>query len=323
MRNNWRIHAVLLSALVGACAIGLSTGAVHLSWQEIFSPGVGRMRLARVLLSVVVGAGLSVAGVIFQALLRNPLAEPYVLGASSGAGLAAALAILLGLSASALGAWALPITAFAGAMATVVLVYTLARSARAGGAMSIFSLLLSGVVVGSVLGSLLMFLVSVAPPERVHNIMWWMLGNLQVFDWALLRAVAALVCCGLIVTMLLGRDLNVIAMGEESAAHLGLNPERSKLVLFALGSLITGAVVSAAGLIAFVGLIVPHSVRLALGPDHRRLVPASAIAGATFVVLADALGRTVLAPVEIPVGVVTSVLGGPFFLLLLKRRGRA
>ncbi len=316
MKRSWAIYCILLVALLAACAIGVGTGAVHLSLAELFSPGVGELRLARVLLTVVVGAGLSIAGVIFQALLRNPLADPYVLGASSGAGLAAATVILLGWSVA--GAWVLPGAAFAGSLLTVILVYALARGA--GGALPIHSLLLAGVVVGAVLSSLLMFLVSVAPPERIHNVMWWLLGNLQVFDWGLLRAAAVVVSAGLAAAIILARDLNLMTLGEESAAHLGLNVEQTKTLFLVLASLITGAVVAAAGLIGFVGLIVPHSVRLALGPDHRRLVPASALAGATFLVLADAFGRTVMAPLEIPIGVVTAALGGPFFLFLLKRR---
>ncbi len=316
MKRGWRLYLLLIAALLVSCAIGLGIGAVHLSPGDLFAPGVGQLRLARVLLTVVVGAGLSVAGVIFQALLRNPLAEPYVLGASSGAGLAAAMVILMGWSVA--GAWVLPGGAFVGSILTVALVYALARGS--GGALPIHSLLLAGVVVGAVLSSLLMFVVSIAPPERVHNVMWWLLGNLQIFDWGLLRAATVLVVCGLGITILLARDLNLMTLGEESAAHLGLNVNQSRVLFFILASLITGAVVAAAGLIGFVGLIVPHSVRLAIGPDHRRLAPASALVGATFLVLADAFARTIMAPTEIPIGVVTACLGGPFFLFLLKRK---
>jgi iron complex transport system permease protein len=219
------------------------------------------------------------------------------------------------------GSWVLPGGAFVGSILTVALVYALARGS--GGTLPIHSLLLAGVVVGAVLSSLLMFVVSVAPPERVHNVIWWLLGNLQIFDWGLLRAAAVLVACGLGITILLARDLNLMTLGEESATHLGLNVNQSRVLFFVLASLITGAVVAAAGLIGFVGLIVPHSVRLAIGPDHRRLAPASALVGATFLVLADAFGRTIMAPVEIPIGVVTACLGGPFFLFLLKQKRRA
>jgi len=204
---------------------------------------------------------------------------------------------------------------------TIALVYALARTAA--GAVPVHTLLLAGVVVSAVLGSLLMFLVSISSSENLHSVVWWLLGNLQIFDWGLLEVVAAVVAAGLAVTMLLARDLNVMTLGEEPAAHLGLEVERTKKVLFLTASLVTGATVAACGLIGFVGLIVPHSVRLAIGPDHRRLVPACALAGAAFLVLADAVARTVIAPIEIPIGVVTALVGGPFFLLLLRRRKRS
>jgi iron complex transport system permease protein len=254
--------------------------------------------------------------VIFQALLRNPLAEPYVLGVSSGAGLGAATAIVLGFSA--VGAYALPLSAFVGALVTILLVYALARTPS--GAAPVHTLLLSGVIVGAVLGSMLMFLVSTSSAEELHSVIWWMMGNLQIYDWSLLRVSAAVVARGVLLTMLLARDLNLMTLGEEPAAHLGLHVERTKKIFFLAASLMTGATVAACGLIGFVGLIVPHTVRLVVGPDHRRLVPASALAGASLLVLADAFGRTVMAPTEIPIGVITAFLGGPFFLVLLRRR---
>jgi len=310
------LHGVLLAMLVAACLISLFAGAVPLPAEDVWRSGIFRLRLARTGLSVVAGAGLSVAGAIFQAILRNPLAEPYVLGVSSGAGLAAALAILLGFSAA--GAWTLPATAFAGALATIVLVYVLAQTpARDAPAPT---LLLSGVVVSAVLGSVLMFVVSVAPSEKLHGIVWWLLGNLQVFDAGLLRAVTLIVAAAITVSVLCARDLNLMTLGEEPAAHLGLDVERTRKLFFLLASLMAGATVAACGIIGFVGLIVPHTVRLVTGPDHRRLVPASALAGAAFLVLADSVARTVLAPREVPIGVITAMLGGPFFLALLRKR---
>lgn len=313
------MYAALLGLLAAACVLALTAGAVRVPMSEFATSDVIQMRLARILLGVVAGAGLSVAGVIFQALLRNPLADPYVLGVSSGAGLGAALAIVLGLAAA--GAWTLPGAAFLGGLATVLLVYALARTA--GGAVPIHTLLLSGVIVSAVLGSLLMFLVSRASAQELHNVVWWLLGNLQAEDWDLLRAVTAVVAVGLAVAILLSRDLNLMTLGEEPAAFLGLRVERTKKLFFVVASLMTGAVVAACGLIGFVGLVIPHMVRLVVGPDHRRLVPASALVGAAFMVLADSFGRTVIAPEEIPIGVITAFLGGPFFLFLLKRRRAA
>jgi iron complex transport system permease protein len=310
------VYSVLLLALVAACLVSLLAGAVPLPAHDVWHSGIFRLRLARTALGVIAGAGLSAAGVIFQAILRNPLAEPYVLGVSSGAGLGAALAVVLGLSAA--GAWTLPATAFAGALGTILLVYALAQTPT--GTAPVQTLLLSGVVVSAVLGSVLMFVVSVTPSEKLHSVIWWLLGNLQVFDWGLLRVVSAVVAAGLAVSTVFARDLNLMALGEEPAAHLGLDVEWTRKLFFLLASLMTGATVAACGLIGFVGLIVPHTVRLVAGPDHRRLLMASALAGATFLVLADSVARTIIAPREVPIGVITAMLGGPFFLGLLRKR---
>jgi len=315
--NNLGICAALLAGLIATCMLARHVGGVEALPGGELAAGIMEIRNARIILAVVAGAGLSVAGVIFQALLRNPLAEPYVLGVSSGAGVGAALAIVLGLG-SFLGVWAVPGFAFAGALLTILLVCALAR--QSGGAMPVQTLLLSGVVTGAVLGSMLMFMVSLSPSQELHNIMWWLLGNLQIADRALLRIVIGLVAFGLVVTMLLARDLNVMTLGDEPARHLGLHVERSRKLFFLVASLMAGATVASCGLIGFVGLIVPHTVRMVLGPDHRRLVPASALVGATFLVIADGFARTAIAPQEIPIGVVTAFLGGPFFLVMLRRR---
>lgn len=315
-KKSLTVHGALLLVLVVACLISLFAGAVPLPADDVWHSGIFRLRLARTALCVAAGAGLSVAGVIFQAILRNPLAEPYVLGVSSGAGLGAALAIVFGLSAA--GAWTLPATAFAGALGTILLVYALARTPT--GTAPVQTLLLSGVVVSAVLGSILMFVVSVTPSEKLHSVVWWLLGNLQIFDWGLLRIVSAVVAAGLAVSVLFARDLNLMALGDEPAAHLGLDVEWTKKLFFLLASLMTGATVAACGLIGFVGLIVPHTVRLVAGPDYRRLVTASALAGAAFLVLADSVARTIIAPREVPIGVITAILGGPFFLGLLRKR---
>lgn len=315
-RKNLTVCAVLLVALAATCLLALFAGAVPVPLGQMLESSIIQLRVPRILLAVVAGAGLSVSGVIFQALLRNPLAEPYVLGVSSGAGLGAALAIVLGSSVA--GMWILPGMAFAGALATILSVYALARTPS--GTVPVQTLLLSGVIVSAVLGSILMFVVSNSSSEDLHNVMWWLLGNLQIFDWVLLRVVSIVVACGLLVTVLFARDLNLMTLGDEPAAHLGLHVKHTKKLFFLVASLMTGAIVAACGLIGFVGLIVPHCLRLALGPDHRRLVPASALAGAIFLVLADSFARTVKAPLEIPIGVVTALLGGPFFLFLLRRR---
>jgi iron complex transport system permease protein len=315
----WALYTLLGLFVLAVCTLSLFAGSVRVPLSEMATSPIVRLRIARIVLGLLAGAALSVAGGVFQALLRNPLAEPYVLGVSSGAGLGAAVAIVTGLAAA--GLWLLPGAAFVGGLASVLVVYALAR--RPDGSVPMHSLLLSGVIVSTVLGSILMFLVSAAESSELHSVIWWLLGNLQVFNWALLYIVGAVIVAGVTLAVLFSRDLNLLTLGEEPATHLGLSVERAKLGYLALASLITGAAVSACGLIGFVGLIVPHTVRLLVGPDHRRLLPVSALAGGALLVLADTVARTLIAPIEIPIGVVTASIGGPFFLFFLRRRRRA
>ena len=315
-QKSWIIYSFLFAVLAVACFLSLFAGAVRVPASEMFDSGIIRLRVARILLAIVAGAGLSVSGAIFQALLRNPLAEPYILGVSSGAGLGAASAIVLGMGAISI--WSVPAMAFVGAIITIYIVYRLARSPN--GAVPVYTLLLAGVIVNAALSSGLMFIVSTSASDELHSVIWWLLGNLQIFDWQLLRLVSVVILLCLAVMVLMSHKLNIITLGEEPASHLGLNVEATKKLFFLLASLMTASAVAACGLIGFVGLIVPHCVRLAIGPDHRRLIPASALAGAVFLVLADSFARTIIAPTEIPIGVVTTFIGGPFFLFLLKRK---
>jgi iron complex transport system permease protein len=312
------VCALLAVLLAGALLVSILTGPSGWSvvWQN---PSILSLRVARALMAAVAGAGLSVAGVVFQSLLRNPLAEPYVLGVTAGAGLGAALAIVVGIDV--LGLWTVPGMAFLGALATIFLVQLLARTPS--GATPVETMLLAGVTLSAVLNSLLMFVVSAAPSAKLQGVVWWLLGNLQVHEWPLLQLVALVVAAGLTVVILWSRDLNLLALGDETAAHLGLNVARSRGMFFVVASLVTGATVAACGIIGFVGLIVPHGVRLIVGPDHRRLVPAAALAGAGFLVLADCVARSLLPEGEIPIGVVTSLTGGPLFLMLLRKHKTA
>jgi iron complex transport system permease protein len=312
----WIIYSFLVVVLAGACFFSLFAGAVRIPLDEMFESGIIRLRVARILLAVVAGAGLSVAGAVFQALLRNPLAEPYILGVSSGAGLGAASAIVLGIGA--MSVWSVPAMAFVGSVLTILTVYRLASEPN--GVVPVYTLLLAGVIVNAALSSVLMFIVSSSSSNELHNVVWWLLGNLQIFDWRLLQLVSLVILSCLFIVSMMSHKLNIITLGEEPASHLGLNVEATKKIFFLLASLMTASAVAACGLIGFVGLIIPHCVRLAIGPDHRRLVLASALAGAVFLVLADSFARTVIAPTEIPIGVVTTFIGGPFFLFLLKRK---
>jgi len=274
-----RNRLILILALLAALPL-VALASIYFGLPEQGREGVIQIRRASVLLAILAGAGLSLAGVVLQAILRNPLAEPYILGISAGGGLGAGAAIILGLTF--MGMWTLPAAAFIGSVATILLVYKLGR---VGGRTPVHTLLLSGVVVNAVLGSMLMFMISISTREGIHDVIWWLLGNLDVYDWNLLAFVAAVVIGAGIAVTLLARDLNVMVLGEEPATHLGLRVERMKVVFFVLASLMTGATVAACGLIGFVGLIVPHIMRAMMGPDHRTLLPASALAGAIFLIL--------------------------------------
>ena len=271
------------------------------------------LRLSRVALGIVAGASLSVSGTVFQGLLRNPLAEPYILGVSSGAGLGAVIAITLGLTNI------LPLVAFLGALVTIILVYNLAKAA---GRVSIRTLILAGVIVGAVFSSILMFIVSISQSQRIHNIVWWLLGNLQIFEFRLLAIVSITALVGILICGFFARELNAIALGEEQALALGVNVELVKKILFTTASLVTAVCVSSCGIIGFVGLIVPHALRLVVGADHRVLIPASCLAGASFLIISDLFCRTIILPAEVPVGVVTAIIGGPLFIYLLRKKSR-
>ena len=304
----------LLVSLVGVALLSLLVGSTGL-WDGDLA--IMKLRLGNMLLAAVAGAGLSVAGAVLQGVLRNPLADPYVLGMSGGAGLGYGLVVITG--AVWLGSWVLPAGAFAGALATMVLVYLLAKT---GSTIPVTTLLLAGVIMGAMTGALLMFIVSIGSYEQMHDLVWWMLGSLQVTDWKLPLLVAGVVLVGIALACVFSRELNVMVLGEEEARFLGVRVELAKRLFFIIASLMTGAVVSACGLIGFVGLIVPHAVRLAIGPDNRTLIPVSAIVGAGFLILANTFAQVIIAPRLLPIGVVTAFLGGPFFIYLLRQRRR-
>lgn len=297
--------------------IALAIPAGH-EWRMLLAPerhGILVARLWRVLLGALVGASLSVAGASLQAVLRNPLADPYVLGLSAGAGLGTALAILAG-GAFAAGL-ALPLAGFAGALMSLLIVYLLART---GPRTSPQTLILAGVVWGSLCGGWLMLLLSRSTAEGLHAVMWWFLGDLQVLDARLVLHMAGLTAGALFALSFFARDMNVLLLGDQMAGHVGLEPERTKRWVLLLAAVLTGGAVAVSGLIGFVGLVVPHALRALVGPDHRRLLPAAALGGAAFLTVADGLGRLLFYPVEMPAGVITSLVGAPFFLWLLRHR---
>jgi cobalamin transport system permease protein len=277
-----------------------------------------QLRLPRVLLAALVGAALASAGAVFQALFRNPMADPAIIGVSSGAALGAIGVILAG-GGAALGGLGVPAAAFLGALGTAFLVY---RLARIGPAVQVPTLLLAGIAVAAVIAAAIS-LVMTFSGEEIRAIYFWLLGGLGARGWQSLGVATPFVVAGVIVAAASAPDLNLTALGEERAAQLGLDVERFKRLMLATGALLTAAAVSVAGLIGFVGLMTPHMLRLVIGSDHRRLIPASIVGGAAFMVLADLAARTAVSPEEIPVGAVTALIGGPFFLYLLRRERKA
>jgi iron complex transport system permease protein len=291
------------------------------TWMSVDETIIFQIRLPRVIGGVLVGAALATAGALFQGLLRNPMADPYIIGTSAGAALGATIAMMLPVNLAFLGFGLVPMAAFCGALATVILVYNLAR---VGSKTPIVSMLLAGFVVSSLLAAIMALMMSMSDrlSLNLHSVYSFLMGHISVTSWGQIAVIAPLVIGGIIVARFFAFHLNAFSLGEEGAAYLGIEVERDKILILALGSMLTAAAVSISGLVGFVGLVVPHAVRLSLGPDHRLLLPASALAGGVFVVMADLLARTLLAPVEIPVGVITAIIGAPFFIYLLRRTRR-
>ena len=273
-----------------------------------------QVRLPRVLLGFLVGGCLAAVGVALQALMRNPLADPYVLGVSSGAALGVAIAVLLGIGTTVLSLSLLPLCGFAGSLIALLVIYRMAASYDR---LPIHSVLLAGVILNAIFSALIMFITSIMEPNRSFGMMAWLMGSLTAPAYPVLIALAAYLLAGLILLLKQVRVLNILALGEEPARSLGIDTERTKRVMFLLSALMTGAVVSFSGMIGFIGMIIPHAVRLVVGADHRLLLPASTLVGGMFLMVADTLARTLFVPSEIPVGVITALAGGPFFVYLL------
>jgi iron complex transport system permease protein len=318
------VNGVLLALLLASVLMAVTLGPVGIAWGRVFAAGAGpnpdavilfQARLPRVLLAAIVGGALAVSGAALQALLRNPLAEPHLVGISSGAALAAALALIT--MPVVLGhALVAPVAAFAGALASIWIVV---RLAFVGARVEPTTLLLIGVIYNSFTGALLMFLNSIADLYQVHGVLFWLMGHIGTRDYSVLAALALYSLAGLAILLWHARDLDCLSLGDERAAELGVDVERARRMVFVASALLVGAVVSVSGLIGFVGLVVPHLMRLLFGADHRLLLPASYLAGAIFLVWADTAARTVLGVTEIPVGVVTALCGAPVFAYLLRR----
>jgi iron complex transport system permease protein len=322
----WVLLLAIILVIVGLFSLGV--GAVHITLPKVLqSLTTGRggpeytilfdVRLPRILLGLAVGGGLATAGVVLQGMFRNPLVEPYTLGISGGAALGVALTIVAG-GAGRFGLFSLPVSGFLGAGGVMFVVYFLSTT---GGTIKLSRLLLIGVMVSFIASSLIMLIMAITRAENLHGIIFWIMGSLEEPNSALIRTVLFISVEGLILSLLFAVDLNALSLGEEEAFHLGVKVDQLKKILFLLASFITGCCVSVTGIIGFVGLMVPHLMRLLVGGDHRILLLTSYLSGAIFLILCDTLARVVLAPMELPVGVITGLIGGSLFIYVLSRKG--
>ncbi|MBI5206969.1 MAG: iron ABC transporter permease [Candidatus Firestonebacteria bacterium] len=312
---------ILISSLIGAVDIKFQTffeifkGNAQLTKEGII---LKEIRLPRIFLGVLTGGVLACCGVVFQALLRNKLADPYILGISGGAALGSIIALLIGVNIAWIGFGAVPIFAFSGALATIFLVYYFSQIKKN---IIVDRLLLVGVVINYIFSAFILFLTTLLNFTDFHSVMFWLMGSLGVSEYPHLAIISIYCFLGISVLWYYSYDLNIISIGEEEAEHLGIEVERVKIICFVAASLLIGAVVSLSGLIGFIGLIIPHILRFILGADHRVLIPSSFLLGGIFLVVCDTIARSLVAPTELPVGVVTAIIGGPVFVYLLKKRG--
>ncbi len=298
---------LLLAAMLGCSMLGV----VHFGWADMWqSPIFWNLRMPRIVLSVLVGAALSVCGAAYQSVFRNPLTDPYVLGISSGASLGAAIAILLGLEAYLLGVGA---CALVSGLLTILVIY---RIASIGNRMHTTTLLLTGVCITFLMSALISFLM-VLRQDKMDSIIFWTMGSFASASWTDVAIVAPVVAVGIGVVLYHCRDLNLLLAGSETAKSLGVEVERVKKVLLLATTLMVAFCVSTCGVIGFVGLVVPHCIRLVYGPDNRRIVPYAIVVGALFLLLCDTMARTLLMPAELPVGSLTALVGAPLFIYLL------
>jgi iron complex transport system permease protein len=335
MSSNLRPYLLNIFFLVIALLLSVAVGAVFIrpdilmrmvlaqfpvlsitpNWPETFNTIVFKIRLPHTILIVLTGAALGGSGAAYQGLFRNPLADPYLIGVASGAGLGAVVGLAVHWPSSLLGLFTVPAMAFVGAAVTVGLVYTLARVGRT---IPTSTMILAGVAISSFATSLTSFLM-LRSNEELRRALGWLLGGAMMSGWDPVWAMLPYIALGLIILSLSGHALNVLQFGEEQAQQLGLAMERIKLLLILTASLTTAAAVAFSGIIGFIGLIVPHLVRLVWGPDYRRLIPLSILGGGSALLIADLLARIVLAPQTLPVGIVTALAGAPFFLWVLRR----
>ena len=317
---------VLVLLVLVVFAVSLSVGAASIAPGDVLRALTGNadatttsiiigLRLPRALLALLVGGALAASGVVFQALLRNPLADPYVLGVSGGAAVGAVLAVVLGFAAT--HPWAVPVSAFVGGLGAIAIVLRIALAV--GATLSARVFILAGVVAAAFFNALILLFLSLADAESFRSAIFWMMGSLAAASWSQVAVLAVYGVPSLVLLLALARPLNLLSVGEETAAHLGVRVDNVKRWAYLVTSLLVAAAVAVAGVIGFVGLIVPHALRLLWGSDHRLLLPASVLGGGGFLLLTDTFARTIVAPGELPTGVITALVGVPLFVVLLIR----
>ncbi len=285
----------------------------------MFSSIVLNIRLPRVILAGLVGASLAIAGAAFQGLLRNPLADPYTLGVSSGASVGAVLTLFFQISLPIIGSFTLPLLSILFSWATIFLVLAFARKIERS--MRVETIILTGIIFSSFLGAFISLMIALTGDE-LRQIIGWLLGSVSMRGWEYIRIILPFFVLGSIILIFNAKELNAMSFGEERAHHLGVNVQKRKLIILTAGSILTGAAVAVSGTIGFVGLVIPHLSRLLWGPDHRHLLPLSILTGSGFLILADLISRTIISPTELPIGVITALIGAPVFALILLQRKR-
>jgi iron complex transport system permease protein len=287
--------------------------------DPMFSSIVLNIRLPRVILAGLVGASLAIAGAAFQGLLRNPLADPYTLGVSSGASVGAVLTLFFQLSIPIIGGFTLPLLSILFSWATIFLVLTFARKIERS--MRVETIILTGIIFSSFLGAIISLMIALTGDE-LRQIIGWLLGSVSMRGWEYIKIILPFFVIGSIILIFNAKELNAMSFGEERAHHLGVNVQKRKLIILTAGSILTGAAVAVSGTIGFVGLVIPHLSRLLWGPDHRHLLPLSILTGSGFLILADLISRSIISPTELPIGVITALIGAPVFALILLQRRR-
>jgi len=340
--SHWKLYLLLLvGAFVAIFVLALNLGYATIPFRDIllilskrvpllnnivdysalnvtYDTIISQIRLPRIICGALVGVGLSTAGVVYQGIFRNPMADPYVIGASTGASLGSALVFVLGVGVAVFGVNSVQVFAFIGALLTVIFVYSLSK---VGSKVPVTTLLLTGIAISLFQNALVTYLKTVSSDQVLHGLTYWLIGSLSSTEsWDNVFAILPFVVFGFIIAYLYSRDLNILALGEDQAQHLGVEIEKVKRILLISGALMTAAAVSISGLIGFVGLIIPHLTRVLIGPDHRILIPTSALVGASFLMLCDAISRVIMGSGEAPVGIITAVAGAPFFIYLLRRK---